>query len=700
MAEVGKIYWGADGSDPTNRIIYLSGVQTENSPNLFEQLSRDEPGSSTTIPPWWTPSVTGFDGFISDNVRNKFKFVIENEILPFSCYRLFAAVSCYGSSGSSGPLYTISCKEIENFDLLNTVNVWTMNYMFHDDWALYDSLSFKGNFITSNVSTFTNMFQGCTHLEEVDISAFDMSHAIDCSGMFSGCTSLVTIYAAPNMDFNSYSNLTDSDNMFYNCTALVGGNGTAHGTSTTAANNNKTRARMDKSGQEGYFTVARRTVTVSPVGSGTLTGSGTYDYGTIVTVGATPDENYFIASFSKVVNSVLTPLISEDTVSPQRYSFSITDDIEFRARFSYRDVYQLSVIQNGTNYQIEGTGSYRYLATPTLIADLNEGLISFLGWYETLDSNPVSLSNPYTFKMPANDYTLTALFGDPPFLDDAPYRQFILRNNIGQIFNLTTKDNKIFLNKPDGLGFKKSLSSIRFGNTEETVSEVYDMPEPSGTIVFYSDENSNNYSDYFDFIRFAVKSPLILWYKIPIPDDETKPNVYHIPVELTDLAKSEIDDRTGAIYSRVQFHGKNFWKYTYTRSEITGSEISFYNDSDLEVGVELMLSKGDSSFFTNPVIHFQDNGVDYGICAISGTYTRIILNTKDKEQGLRLYNGSDTEIANPLQYIEFSYADGKVKFPFPKLKVGANTTILFDYDNSGEESRNYVLIFDKEYVSV
>ena len=65
--------------------------------------------------------------------------------------------------------------------------------------------------------------------------------------MFNGCCDLVTIYVSNSFDT---SNVTSSNNMFKSCNKLVGGNGTKYNSSYV----DKDYAKIDKSGQVGYFT--------------------------------------------------------------------------------------------------------------------------------------------------------------------------------------------------------------------------------------------------------------------------------------------------------------------------------------------------------------------------------------------------------------------------------------------------------------
>ncbi len=72
--------------------------------------------------------------------------------------------------------------------------------------------------------------------------------------MFYGCSSLITIYVS---EFNAETNtgwtttaVTKSDLMFYNCTKLVGGNGTTYNNNIT----DKTYAVIDTATTPGYLT--------------------------------------------------------------------------------------------------------------------------------------------------------------------------------------------------------------------------------------------------------------------------------------------------------------------------------------------------------------------------------------------------------------------------------------------------------------
>lgn len=102
-------------------------------------------------------------------------------------------------------------------------------------------------FSTKNVTNMKSMFEGCSSLGNLDVSRFYTSKVTDMSYMFSSCSSLTTIYAASDAD---WSNVEQSEKMFYGCTSLEGGNGTKYDIDNVDA----TYARIDKKENLGYFT--------------------------------------------------------------------------------------------------------------------------------------------------------------------------------------------------------------------------------------------------------------------------------------------------------------------------------------------------------------------------------------------------------------------------------------------------------------
>ena len=164
-----------------------------------------------------------------------------------------------------------SLETIENINNLNTSNVTDMTCMFDSCEGLRDldlssfdtsnvtSLGAMFNFCTSlrsvdlssfntgNVTNMSEMFTCCSSLTSIDLSSFDTSSVVYINHMFYQCSSLTTIYVSNNF---VTTNVTDSDDMFTDCTSLVGGNGTTFDSSHI----DKEYARIDSTATPGYFT--------------------------------------------------------------------------------------------------------------------------------------------------------------------------------------------------------------------------------------------------------------------------------------------------------------------------------------------------------------------------------------------------------------------------------------------------------------
>ena len=153
----------------------------------------------------------------------------------------------YMFSGCSG----LTSLDVSGF---NTANVTDMRYMFQGCSSL-TSLNISGfdtgevtnmqsmfdgcssltildlsEFDTRNVTNMFGMFQHCYGLSTLDLSGFDTRNVTTMFGMFIYCSSLVTIYCGYDWNANAVEN---DFSMFYDCTSLVGGEGTVYTSSQT-----------------------------------------------------------------------------------------------------------------------------------------------------------------------------------------------------------------------------------------------------------------------------------------------------------------------------------------------------------------------------------------------------------------------------------------------------------------------------------
>ena len=140
-----------------------------------------------------------------------------------------------------------ACTKVNGLDVSgwNVSEVTNMTSMFANCKAL-TSLN-VANWNTGKVEQMKQMFYNCSSLTSLDVSGWNTGKVKNMYQMLYGCTNLQTIYAS-----NSFTtaSVTDSRQMFTNCKALVGGNGTVFNASNITA----TYAHIDAEGNPGYFT--------------------------------------------------------------------------------------------------------------------------------------------------------------------------------------------------------------------------------------------------------------------------------------------------------------------------------------------------------------------------------------------------------------------------------------------------------------
>ena len=139
------------------------------------------------------------------------------------------------------------CGSLQSLNLssFNTQNVTNMSLMFRSCGSL-QSLNLS-SFNTQNVTNMYLMFYLCTQLQSLNLSSFNTQNVTNMGGMFADCRNLTTIISNT---FNLILN-PSSNNMFYACYTIRGGNGTTYSSSHTKAE----YARVDgEDGLPGYFT--------------------------------------------------------------------------------------------------------------------------------------------------------------------------------------------------------------------------------------------------------------------------------------------------------------------------------------------------------------------------------------------------------------------------------------------------------------
>ena len=200
----------------------------------YDDQKASRPGALTD----WTPEEGAYN--VPDATRETItKAVIDASMVDARPTRTY----CWFSG--MGNLTTI-----DGLANLNTSEVTDMTGMFYVCSSL-TSLDVS-SFNTAKVTDMSSMFAFCSSLTSLDVSSFNTAKVTDMSSMFDFCLSLKTIYC------DDAWNPSSSDDMFYGCTALVGGKGTKYDEGKT----DKTYARLDGLGDlPGYFT---STTTLTP----------------------------------------------------------------------------------------------------------------------------------------------------------------------------------------------------------------------------------------------------------------------------------------------------------------------------------------------------------------------------------------------------------------------------------------------------
>lgn len=124
-------------------------------------------------------------------------------------------------------------------------------------------------------------------------------------------------------------------------------------------------------------------VEAQPEEGGTVAGSGIYDYGTTVTVSASPNEHYEFVNWTE--NGVMVSNSAE-------YTFTLNGDRHLVANFAHESYTISATVLPANAGVIEGLGNYVYGQTATLTARPNANY-EFLEWTE----NGAFVSNQTSF---------------------------------------------------------------------------------------------------------------------------------------------------------------------------------------------------------------------------------------------------------------------------------------------------------------
>ena len=251
------------------------------------------------------------------------------------------------------------------------------------------------------------------------------------------------------------------------------------------------------------------------------------------------------------------------------------------------------------------------------------------------------------------------------------YREFTLINSNNQSWTFTDQTLKVFLNNPQGLGFTRTATTIRYGNRQNLSDITDNFPQPSGEILFYDSANGDRYTEYNQFCRFITYEPLKLVYTIPVQNNQQ----YTLDCIVTSLTKTE-SKNDGFMTCPVVFQGLSFWMGSEVVKTGSTATYTLTNNGDYPVGFEITIEGSP----VNPYVQLEQDSELYGEAKFldSTAFDSLYINSNDGEQNVILEQGGSV-LPNPLSYQDLSISNGSIYVTFVKLARGeSDLTIGMD----------------------
>ena len=260
------------------------------------------------------------------------------------------------------------------------------------------------------------------------------------------------------------------------------------------------------------------------------------------------------------------------------------------------------------------------------------------------------------------------------------YRKFELINSSNETWYFTDHDFRVFLNEPENLGFKRTFTLTRYGNSQVIDETEEECPTPRGEIIFLDSLNEDRYIKYDNFVRFVSYEPLQFVYIAPGMGSFTLDCV----VNSLEKTESELENYMSC---PVEFQGLGFWKGEQIVRHFTDTQFTLLNDGDFPCGFEITI-EGD---MTNPYFELSQDDI-YGKAKFdsSTAFNSVYVNSNDSKQNVVLEQDS-TVVSNPLSYQDLTISNGSIYVTFIKLARGISTV------NIGMDSGSVNDVYVKYY---
>lgn len=221
------------------------------------------------------------------------------------------------------------------------------------------------------------------------------------------------------------------------------------------------------------------TTECDPVEGGSVTGAGTYDYGSTATLTATPNEYYMFACWS-------------DGIASNPRNVTVTGNANYKALFHYQGApqYTITVLANDPELgTVTGSGTYPEGTTIDISATPNTGAY-FTGWDDGNTDNPRSVTV-------TQDMTFTAIFTEVQTFTITVRPEYPLLGStygsgtypVNTVINIGATPNPNFYFSGWQDGNMDNPRSITVTEDAEYIASFSQEPVQTYTVTVYYDEN-------------------------------------------------------------------------------------------------------------------------------------------------------------------------------------------------------------------
>jgi hypothetical protein len=292
------------------------------------------------------------------------------------------------------------------------------------------------------------------------------------------------------------------------------------------------------------------------------------------------------------------------------------------------------------------------------------------------------------------------------------YRKFKLLNSRGDEYTLTEKNFKVFANNPQGLGFSKSISTLRLGDEEVLLYSMVNLDTISFELLFWDDDLGEKYEKYREFMSFISFKPLMLYYQRPNSFDW-----FRRRIEIVSLGKTEVSFDDSMLHCPLNMKTLGFWEddiehileiekteteegkiypitYPINYGSNSLSGIQVISQGLLDTPVEIYVN----GYTENAEwIIYDSNDTIYGRTKFIGEFDSIYVNSRESEEDIKLFKNG-LYLDNPLSYQDLTVGSpNEINITFLKLKAGqSKISFLLGLEFEG----NVVIKWRNRYVSV